>query len=243
MAGNLRNSVTGSLGSLLLLIILLTLTGVRCGDDNDPEFIFMAFLVPITITPPSDEFHVGDTLWISGSFPDTLEEFYSGKYYRFENFDFKSKICLHKLVNNQKNIGEQPGAFDYFSIINKAGSLQQISSICGSVSFDYRDGKYNYRIGLLTTIVGIFTINFLWPINLHGMPDEHIDLKTIIDLGTTTDGRRKIPVYEAFYFVVNEGNTNFELFKENCKAESLTNPAPINVFYEQKGSFTFRVVE
>jgi hypothetical protein len=75
------------------------------------------------------------------------------------------------------------------------------------------------------------------------MPSEQIDLKPIIDLGITPNGRKKIPVYEAFYFVVNEGVTNFELFKEHCKAESIENPAPINVYYEQKGSFTFRVVE
>lgn len=227
----------------LLVLILLTLTGARCGDDKDPEFVFMAFLIPITITPPSDELPLGDTLWISGSFPDTLEEFYSGNYYRLKNFDFKSKICLHKLVNNLTNIGEQPGAFNYFSITNKLGGLEQISSICGSVRFDYIEGKYNYKIGLLPGMEGVFTVNFLWPIDLHGMPDEQIDLKSVINLGTTPDGRRKIPVYEAFYFVVNEGITNFSLFKEHCKSESITNPAPINVYYEQKGSFTFRVVE
>lgn len=227
----------------LLLLTLLTLTGARCGDDKDPEFVFMAFLIPITISPPVEDFQVGDTLWISGSFPDTLEEFYSGNYYRLENFDFKSKICLHKLVDKQKNVSEQPGAFNYFSIFNDIGRLEQISSICGEVSFNYSLGKYHYKIGLLAHTHGIFTVNFLWPIDLHGMPDEQIDLKSIIDLGTTLDGRRKIPIYEAFYFVVNEGITNFDLFKEHCKAESITNPAPINVYYEEKGSFTFRVIE
>lgn len=102
----------------------------------------MAFLIPITISPPVEDFQVGDTLWVSGSFPDTLEEFYSGNYYRLENFDFKSKICLHKLVDKQKNISEQPGAFNYFSIFNDIGSLEQISSICGTVSFNYALGKY-----------------------------------------------------------------------------------------------------
>jgi hypothetical protein len=240
MAGNFNKLVTGSRS--LLLLIAFTMTGSRCGDNDEPEFVFMAFLIPITITPPGEQIQLGDTMWITGSFPDTLEEYYSSKFYRFENFDFKSKICLHKLVDDQKNISEQPGAFDFISIYNNKGSLQQISSICGSLSLNYKSNKYSYKIGLLPNTEGIFTINFLWPIDLHGMPDEQIDLRPIINLKNTPDGRKRIPVYEAFYFVVNGGATNFSLFQEHCKAESLENPAPINVFYEQKGSFTFQVI-
>lgn len=241
MAGNFNKIVTGSWS--LLLLIILAMSGSGCGDNDEPEFVFMAFLIPITITPPGEQIQLGDTLWISGSFPDTLEEFHSGKYFRFENFDFKSKICLHKLIDKEKNVGEQPGAFSHFSVSNKIGSLEQTSSICGTVNFSFSGDQYNYKIGLLAGSTGVFSTNFLWPIDLHGMPDEQIDLRPIIKLENTPDGRKRIPVYEAFYFVVNEGATNFELFKAHCKAESLKNPAPINVFYEQKGSFTFQVVE
>ncbi len=223
----------------LLLLILFILTGSRCGADDDPEFVFMAFLIPITISPPGEQIQLGDTIWISGSFPDTLEEFHSGKYYRLENFDFKSKICLRKLVDKTKNISDQQPAFNYFSIFNQIGGLEDNTLFCGYVNFNYVPGNYNYRIGLLPNGDGIFTINFLWPIGIH----EQIDFRPIIKLENTPDGARRIPVYEAFYFVINEGATNFELFKEHCKAESLENPAPINFFYEQKGSFTFQVIE
>jgi hypothetical protein len=241
MAGNFKKLVTGSWS--LLLLIVFVITGARCGDNDEPEFVFMAFLIPITITPPGEKIQLGDTLWISGSFPDTLEEFHSGKYFRLENFDFKSKICVRKLVDNGKNISEQPGGFSYFSIFNRSGSLEDNTQFCGFVNFNYQNSRYNYKIGLLPNKGGIFTINFLWPIDLHGMPDEQIDLRPVIRLENTPDGRKRIPVYEAFYFVVNKGATNFDLFRAHCKAESLENPVPINVFYEQKGSFTFQVVE
>jgi hypothetical protein len=99
---------------------------------------------------------------------------------------------------------------------------------------------YHYQIGLIGTSTGIYTVNFLWPIDLHGLPEEQVDLRSVIDLGEE-NGRPRVPVYEAFYFVVNNGENNFEMFKEHCKAASIDDPSTINLFYEQKGTFTFRV--
>jgi len=45
------------------------------------------------------------------------------------------------------------------------------------------------------------------------------------------------------YFLINEGNTNFDLFKRDCKANSIIegyDNIP-NIYAEQKGTFTFEV--
>ncbi len=102
--------------------------------------------------------------------------------------------------------------------------------MCGYFSFNYSQNQYRYKIGLIPNSTGIFSLNFLWPIDLHGIPEEQIDLTTVIDLGVTPAGRKRIPVYEAFYFFINDGNNNFDLFKENCKAASVEHPTNINVF-------------
>jgi hypothetical protein len=239
MAG--RNMKSGP--SALTLFLLLIFAALRCDEEKDPEHVFMSFLIPIRIAPQTDQFEIQDTIWVDGTFPDTLQEFYSGNYYKLPAFDFKSKLCIVELVDKSRYVSDQAGAMEQFGIVNRIGSVNQVSSICGSIDFVYKDESYHYKIGLVTDNPGVFTINFPWPIDLHGLPEEQIFLTPVIDLGVTADGRPRIPVYAAFYFVVNDGSTNFDLFKENCRAASLENPAPINLFYEQKGSFTFSVIE
>jgi hypothetical protein len=82
------------------------------------------------------------------------------------------------------------------------------------------------------------------PIDLHGLPEEQIDLVPHINLGTTSEGRPKVPIYEAFFFIINEGETNFDLFVEYCRSGSVEQPSDFkNVYAEQKATFTFRVVD
>jgi hypothetical protein len=243
MAGNIfKKKVTGFIN--LLLLLSLTISAFRCDQEKDPEFVFMIFVLPISIELSSEEIILGDTLWISGGFPDTLQEYYSKKYYKLSDFNFKSKICLDKLINSDLYLSQQPGATSDFNIINELGSFSGLGSSCGTFDFQYQFEMYHYKIGLVTKSTGVFSAFFLWPIDLHGLPEEQVDLRPVIDLGKTSDGRNRIPVYEAFFFLINDGQTNFELFVQNCRAGSLENPEDFkNVFAEQKGTFTFRVIE
>ncbi len=240
MGGNF-NKVKG-FTSLLLLFFIAT-SAFQCEPEKSPEFVNMSFIIPIKIHPDVEEIHVKDTLWIDGVFPDSLLEFYTNKYYHFPDFDFKSRICIQKLQNPAEYLSIQPGALDKFNIVSKVGDFNSGTSMCSYLLFSYSQNQYLYKIGLIPSSTGIFSLNFLWPIDLHGIPEEQIDLTTVIDLGVTPDGRKRIPLYEAFYFLINDGDNNFDLFKENCKAASTETPTNINVFYEQKGGFAFRVVE
>lgn len=243
MAGDIiKAKLTGLVG--LLALFSLIISAFRCDPEENPEYVSMIFVLPISITPATEQLVLGDTLWISGSFPDTLQEYYSKKYYKLSDFNFKSKICLDKLINNSLYLSEQPGAVENFDVINEIGNLSNQGSSCGAVNFEYQSKKYHYKIGLVTKSTGVFSIFFLMPVDLHGLPEEQIDLKPVINLGETSDGRKRIPVYEAFFFLVNDGQTNFDLFTQNCRAGSLETPEDFkNVFAEQKGTFTFRVVE
>jgi hypothetical protein len=42
-----------------------------------------------------------------------------------------------------------------------------------------------------------------------------IDLTKQINLGSTEDGRKRVPVYEAIFYVINDGNVNFDLLSAN----------------------------
>jgi hypothetical protein len=231
MAGNLRKLVKGS-GSLLLITLLLT--GSRCNDEKDPEFVFMTFEIPLTIRPGNETLNKGDTIWLDGNFSDTLKEINSNLYYKLENFDFKSKICINKIFNNQLYVSEQMPAF---SLFNYLGGTTQTSSVCGTFSINYVNKTYTYKIGFIPNDTGVFNIFINRPFNLSDTPESQIDLRPYIKLDDSDDGRKRIPVYEAFQFIINNGNTNFELFKQNAKVGNDIVPS------EQLGSFTFRVVE
>jgi hypothetical protein len=217
--------------------------GFQCKDAKDSEFVFMTFILPVWIEPQTAELKLGDTLWLTGSFPDTLLELRSGKYYPLENFDFKSKMCLTRLVDSKLYLSQQPPAIKDFSFVSSIGSFTSPGSQCGNLNFVFSDHKYHYRIGMIPHSTGIYNLNFLWPIDLHGLAEEQIDLREVINIGWAPDGRELVPVYEAFYFVINGGNTNFELFKESYRPASLEDPSVLNVYSEQKGSFAFRVID
>jgi len=232
MAGKFNKVVTGSIS--LLLLILLTLTGARCGDEKDPEFVFMAFEIPININPKSDQILLSDTLWLAGSFPDTLRESYSGKYYTLSDFSFELKICINQLVDKNKYAAEQPGDYTMFEYVLKTGQSQQISTKCGTFNPVNMNKLYNYNIGIIPKQHGIYNIFFLPPIDIGmGVP---FNLKDFINLPSGSDGRKRIPVYEPFLIAINNGNTNYHLFELHCKPGTATQA-------EQKGSFTFQVIE
>jgi hypothetical protein len=217
--------------------------GIQCKDNKDPEFVFMTFILPISIEPKVVEWGVGDTLWITGAFPDTLLELHSGNYYRLTDFNFKSKVCMARLVDPGLYLSQQPPAIQDFSFVSITGSFTYPGTLCGDFNFIYDQGKYRYRIGVVPHSLGAYNLYFIWPIDLHGLPEEQIDLRPAINLARTPDGTERIPVYEAFYYVINDGNTNFEIFKNSYRATSLEDPSDLNVYTEQKGSFAFRVVE
>lgn len=219
----------------LLLIIFVTTTAFRCEGEKDPEFIVMSFVLPFSVSPAKAEFSIGDTIWVEATFSQSLEEFNSKVVYEVKDFNFQSKIGLFKLINPNVDLSEQPSATDFFSFVVKEGSIPFVGATFSPFTVEYRNGMYFFKAGVVAKAKGVFSINFLAP--------RDIDLRPGIKLDRSPDGRTRIPAYEWFYFLINEGNTNFDLFKSNCKANSIIegyDNIP-NIYAEQKGTFTFEV--
>jgi hypothetical protein len=234
MDGKFSNRVTGIFG-LLLSLFLITTTAFQCEREKDPEFVLMTFVVPITIEPLSADFKLGDTLWVRADFSETMKELNSQTDYILSDFDFKSKIGLLKLLNPNTNLGYQPSATDDIIFFPKIGSIPFVGETFSPFNFSFKNNRYQLKIGLVPKKTGVYAINFLPP------GDAQDDLQGYIELGFNSSGQKRIPQLEFLFFEINEGNTNFDLFKLHCKAESINNPLPINIYYEQKGTFTFEV--
>lgn len=236
---------TISLCISLFLIIFLSTTAFRCNDDAENEFVPMSFIVPISMTPENSIIRLGDTLWLKASFSEELVEFNSNKTFSLPNFNFKTFIVFKRLVGNHVNFSEQPGSAESFIIINKVGAIRDASGTFGDFILNYQDGRYSCRIALIPKNIGVFSIGFLWWSNNSDNCSrfgECIQLKGYIQLPPTSDGKKRIPVYNAFYHVINNGRVNHDLLLQHSKGIFHENVID-DIYYLRKGTFTIEVVE
>jgi hypothetical protein len=99
-------------------------------------------------------------------------------------------------------------------------------------------------IGLLPKSTGVYSLAFLLPQQLHKGFDEGLHLEEVIQLGQSVTAAERMPVYKSIYYVINDGNVNFSLFQKHCIAVSTsTAPTEPNIYFERKGTFTFRVAD
>jgi hypothetical protein len=127
------------------------------------------------------------------------------------------------------------------------GGLSEPSESFAKLNIEYSGSNYSFLFRLIPQSTGIFSVTMVWYNNdspACSSFGDCIDLTKQINLGSTEDGRKRVPVYEAIFYVINDGNVNFDLLSANCKAGSLETPnSATAVFAEQKGTYTFRVVE
>lgn len=198
----------------------------------------MIFIIPLTLMPIQETFQVNDTLMLEAVFPDTVKEFNSGKYFKIQDFDFAARIIMVKLVSPELYLSQQPGNSFSYGVVSEMGSIIVAGSLGGFLLFEHWKDTYFIKAKLVPKVPGLYNISFL-----SGYVSNHRRLDDRINLGHTADGRKKIPVLRNIYFVVNEGNNNFQLLNENSMLALTNFYVPNNIYGERYGTFTFRVVE
>lgn len=226
--------VQSYLTSMIVLLFVSTIN-FQCDKEKYPEFVEMTFVIPMLVAPENSTIKLGDTLWLSAAFQDSILEYNSNERFKFENFTFGSSIGIHKLIDGQQPLSQQPGATRSFISLVENGTITFPGETFYSFQFEQKENNYFLKIGFVPTVKGVFSIAPLDP--------PELNLKNAVNLGKTADGRQRIPVYKGIYFTINDGNNDFELFKKNCYAVSLDYPTVSNIYYEQKGRFTFQVVQ
>lgn len=234
MGGNNRFKVQGVVSLALLLI---SLTGSRCEREEAPMYRDFIFVLPFEINPTDSLISLGDTLWLTAEFDNKIEDFISNEKIELIDFNFRTRVGFFKLTGKNIGLPNQPGATDFFQVINKKGLIFNPRDTFTDFKFDYTSGTYSCEIGILPKSKGVFCLNFLSP------APEDINLSKTIILPDTSDDRRVIPLYRNIYYVINEGITNFDLYKKHSVASSEILVTTDNIYYEQKGTFTFRVVD
>jgi len=237
MAGRLSKKLTGLTGLLTALVFIMC--AARCDDDKPFASQLLTFVLPVSIEPTDSVLGVGDTLWITTETSDSLFEYHTQKKYKLSNFDFgQTSIGVHKLVDKNLNLGNQLSAASKFNTVVEIGEIEFLGETFLDFKYEYDafTKKYLLKIGLIPKEKGVFCIALL-------SPDE-LKYEGIIDLGKHENGATIIPVYDYLFFPANNGNNNFELFKQNCLDTSEKYPENYRDYnYIRYGTFTFSVVE
>lgn len=210
--------------------------GCGCHKRKDQTVEFK-FQIPLSITPVKDLINVGDTLTLKANFPDSVLEVNSGKRYKLPDFNFRTRIAFMQLSDTALFLSQQPGSSSSFRILNEIGGVVDVGETFGSLQFNYANNFYQLRTKIVAQKKGVYTINFFW--NDVGISTTGLDF---IKLGETESGGKKIATLVNIWYIINDGQTNFNLLKStHIKLTSFTNPIPDNISAEQKGTYTFVV--
>ena len=238
---------------LLWAAMPFLLSAFRCGDDEQVEYVEMAFMLPFNMGPSpgklinGTDMKKGDTLWLDIDFSDSLLEFHSGRRYKVKGLDFKLAISILNFLYPEKFIGEQRSATADFDFVQKKGEVTFIGETYSDLLFEYSQDRYRFKLGLIPNRPGIYFFNFVTP-GYHEYPKREILNDYVIGLEESESGVRRVAVYDDFLITVNEGRNNRNLAKaSNNQFAEYMNIDPIvryKVYYPTvSGSYTIRVVE
>jgi hypothetical protein len=155
--------------------------------------------------------------------------------YTLKNYDFETRFIIKRLTNKNSKLSEQPGAITSFIILNDTGSANPIDENGGEFKFEYENGKYSAKVGLVTNNTGLFTFYF--------NPPDYLDFSSI-SFGYGQGGNLNQGRYKTILYIINRlSYNNIDLLNQNCQFSLDILPVPFNIYYVEKGTYTFEVIE
>ncbi|MBX9784487.1 MAG: hypothetical protein K2X48_14455 [Chitinophagaceae bacterium] len=217
----------------LLLIITVSSCGSSCNKDKDKyEEVLFEFTVPLNISPGIDTINVGQELTIIADFTDSLFDVLSQKKYYLPNFNFKTVAVIQKLTNPSLDILDQTSAVGKFSFSNIIGSFSNFSATFADVNYVYQNNRYLFTGKIIPNEKGVFIIRFYHNTGSKGsteLPQA---------LAPNVPGIKRFPLMRNIRFVFNNGNTHFNIYKDNVKERD---PNEATNWVESKATYTFIV--
>lgn len=211
-----------------------------CKPKQSPVVVPLVLLAPATITPSSATVHVGDTLWLTTIFADSLVDRDSGKRYRIrpQDMTLRPGIAIERLQGTGRI---SMGVANTFRVVEKTGTM----SIGGQSTGDFfpvYDGQfYRARFGLIPTQPGITSISLLLT-PLEGRK-AYGNFLPFMQLPPDAQGQERKALLDGMFFVINEGKaTNYDLFRRWFTTDPETSGAPdASLFYDRNSTFTVEV--
>jgi len=227
--------------TFLCLGLLASLSvGLSGCKKQYPVVVPLLFLAPVTITPSARTMQLGDTLWLTACFSDSLLDYNSGKRYRIrpQDMTFVTGFAIKEL----QGIGQLPtGIANTVNVVAKVGQLSGGGTTTGRFSLVYDGARYQGKYGLIPTQRGVTAVSLL--LSPVGGGQALRTYLPFIHLPPVADGTEQKALLEDMYFVINGGTANnYDLYSQHTKAYAL-DPGidPRNLLYEEQSTFTVEV--
>lgn len=218
---------------LILFVISISSCCNSCNKDkNKYEQVVFEFAIPISISSGSDTINMGDSLTVTANFSDSLFDVLSQKKYYLPNFNFKTVAVIQKLTNPELDINQQASAVWKFLYFNTIGSFSNFSATFADVNYLYQNNQYKLNVKVAPNEKGVFIIRFYHSTGTSGrteLPQE---------LAPNEPGIKRFPVMKVVRYTFNNGNTHFNIYKNNCKPRD---PNEATNWVESKTTYTFVV--
>jgi hypothetical protein len=218
---------------VLLLFILIGGSGSSCKKEVPREQVRFDFLVPITITPLKDTISVGEELTFSTLFSDSVYDMKSAKRYYLPDFNWRPMIFIAKLVAPEKYLSAQPSAGSKFEYMNVVGSFTRANDIAATMNYVYENNQYKLTVKIKAKEKGVFNVTFANDF----LPGQ---VKLPQEFAPSMSGITYDPVIGDMRNQINNGQTNYHIFKHNCLVET-PGLAAISTWLYKNSTYTFVV--
>ena len=218
---------------VLLLFILIGGSGSSCKKEVPREPLWFDFLIPITVAPLKDTISVGEELTFSTLFSDSVYDMKSAKRYYLPNFNWRPMIFISKLVAPEKALSAQLFAGSKFEYINVVGSFIIVADVAATMNYVYENNQYKLTVKIKPKEKGVFSVSF-------GNDFNPNSVKLSQEFAPSTSGITYDPVIGDMRNQINNGQTNYHIFKHNCLVET-PGLAAIDTWLYKNSTYTFVV--
>lgn len=217
---------------LIIALTGLIMVGASCEKYHPKDIKQVLPIMPVIIIPMKDTFNINDTLTFEIDIPETLRDSLSGQFITCKNFNFASALRFRKLIDPNNSIGEQqPNGADYQIISTGIGTIQSPpTTTFANFNLQYQSARYKISAKLIVKNLGVMTIS---PFYL--APNQ----TQSATMGTNSNGETVFASFDQIKYFINNGQTNFHIYKQHCKEVAFPNDA--DNWIENTGTFTFVV--
>jgi hypothetical protein len=209
---------------------------IGCQKRQEVEEVFFEFEMHFTVTPAADTIRVGDTLLLTADFSDTLYEALGGEWIPMECFHWNMFLVTRQLINPDQHFGWQKPGTNAFGFLFAPNNGEVTSADFAIVRAICKNGRYQFKLQLVAKEPGVFAFR---------LQDQTAGFIQLPDrLAPSTPELRRIPVVRLNRYIINDGQTNFQIFKQHAvhTPENLNWPAEgLWPKLEEYATFTFVV--
>ena len=207
-------------------ILILGLFCTSCDPPAAPCERDYLFSIPVTLSPASDTFQVGDTICLSMKFPIRLEDINTNEFFDLHDFPFNTSISHLKLdttpalcANALVKFVEKQGRLDLIPL--SVGCLATV------VNYDTREDSLFFAVDIILRSEGLYGV---------GCNSSFLEEYTLpIQESCKT---KSVEIHYSLNPIGGDSNFDFLQYSKDVQKKNLSKP-----FFDSDSGFVFFVTD